>query len=309
MNKLIELINKYDNIVIFRHIRPDMDALGSQIGLKNIIKDNFENKNVYVVGDMGNFKMLGEMDIVDDEIINNSLAIIVDVAVISLVSDNRFLNAKERYVIDHHKNDCDIENSGKYVDTSAVAATQLVCNIATSCNLKISSTAATCLYAGLITDSGRFMFSLSEKVFETAAILMKNGANYKYVYDNLYSESLFKKQMRAYFTSKIQVNELGFAHIINTREVYKKYDVDTFTISRGMVSVMSDIDEIKIWANFTFDKVEDKILCEFRSKNIEIVDIAKKYGGGGHLLACGCTIYNKDDIDNIIKDFNDLLKG
>ena len=72
---------------------------------------------------------------------------------------------------------------------------------------------------------------------------------------------------------------------------------------------MSDIDEIKIWANFTYDKVEDKILCEFRSKNIAIVDIAKKYGGGGHLLACGCTIYNKDDIDNIIKDFNDLLKG
>ena len=61
MNKLIELINKYENIVIFRHVRPDMDALGSQIGLKNIILDNFNNKNVYVVGDMGNFKMMLSM--------------------------------------------------------------------------------------------------------------------------------------------------------------------------------------------------------------------------------------------------------
>lgn len=309
MNKLIELINKYENIVIFRHVRPDMDALGSQIGLKNIILDNFNNKNVYVVGDMGNFKMLGGMDVVNDDIISNSLAIIVDVAVVSLVSDNRFLNAKERYVIDHHKNDCDIDISGKHVDTDAVATTQLVTYFATSNNLHISNFAATCLYSGLITDSGRFMFSLTDKVFETAAALLKSGADYKYVYDNLYSESLFKKQMRAYFTCKIKVNELGFAHIINEKDVYKIYDVDTFTISRGMVSVMSDIDEIKIWANFTYDRDENKILCEFRSKNIPIVDIAKKYGGGGHLLACGCTIYNRDDINNIINDFNELLKG
>ena len=114
---------------------------------------------------------------------------------------------------------------------------------------------------------------------------------------------------KAYFTLKVKVNKYGFGYLINKKDVYKKFDVDTFTISRGMVGVMSDTNEIKIWANFTYDRNSENILCEFRSKEIPIVDIAKKYGGGGHLLACGCTIDNENIIKDIIRDFNNLLKG
>lgn len=308
MDKLLELINKYQNIVIFRHTRPDLDALGSQIGLKNIIKDNFNNKNVYVVGDMNSFTFLGNMDEVEDDIIKESLAIIVDVADSKLVSDDRYLIAKERFVIDHHKNDCNIDISGKIVDTNAAAATQMVTKIAFDLNLKISSIAATALYSGMITDSGRFLYSLTPELFKMASLLIENGADYKFIYKNLYSESLFRRQMKAYFTLKVKVNKYGLGYLINKKDVYKKFDVDTFTISRGMVGVMSDTNEIKIWANFTYDRETDNILCEFRSKEIPIVDVAKKYGGGGHLLACGCTITNYETIKLIMNDFNNLLK-
>lgn len=309
MKYLLEKIKEYKNIVIFRHTRPDLDALGSQIGLKHIIKTNFENKNVYVVGDMNNFNFLGNMDEIDDDLIKESLAIIVDVADQRLVSDDRYKIAKERIVIDHHKNDCSVEVSHKIVDTTAAAATQIVTKFALSNNLTISCEAATALYSGMITDSGRFLYSLTPDLFNMAALLIENGADYKFVYKNLYSESLYRRQMKAYFTLKVKVNKYGFGYLINKKDVYKKFDVDTFTISRGMVGVMSDTNEIKIWANFTYDRNSDNILCEFRSKEIPIVDIAKKYGGGGHLLACGCTIDNENIIKDIIRDFNNLLKG
>ena len=113
--------------------------------------------------------------------------------------------------------------------------------------------------------------------------------------------------MKAYFISKIKVTSKGVGYLINDLSVYDLFDVDTFTISRGMVNVMADVKEIDIWANFTKDRNNGKILCEFRSKNLSIVQIAKKYGGGGHDLACGCTIDNEETIYKIIEDFNNLL--
>lgn len=307
--ELIDLIKKYNSIVIFRHVRPDLDALGSQIGLKHLILNNFNDKKVYVVGDMNSFTLLGEMDEVTDEVIKNSLAIICDVAEEHMVSDDRFKIAKERFVIDHHKNQCNIDVCGKLINTSAAAATQIVTQFAIDNNLKISSDAATALYSGMITDSGRFLYSLSKELFMCASVLIDSGAEANKIYKFLYSESLFKKKMRAYFVNKIKVNKYGLGYIINNQDVYDRFNVDSFTISRGMVNVMADVNEIKIWANFTKDKDSDKILCEFRSKEIPIVDVAKKYGGGGHSLACGCTINSKDTIKLIMNDFNKLLKG
>lgn len=308
-NSLYDFILKYDSIVIFRHNRPDLDALGSQIGLKNIIKDNFKDKKVYVVGDMNNFTLLGNMDEITDDIIKESLAIILDVSDSKLVSDDRYLIAKERFVVDHHNNPCNFEISGILSNTLAAATTQIITQFALDNDLKISSEAATCLYSGMITDSGRFLYSLSKDLFNCAGTLIASGADANYIYKSLYSESLAKKKMRAYFTSKIKVNKYGVGYLINDDDIYKKFDVDTFSISRGMVNVMADTNEIKIWANFTKEKDSDKILCEFRSKEINIVDVAKKYGGGGHLLACGCTIDSKKTIKLILKDFNNLLKG
>lgn len=67
MQQILEKINKYKKIIIHRHNNPDLDALGSQLGLQNAIKNTFPEKEVYVVGDMNKFSFMGEMDIVSDE--------------------------------------------------------------------------------------------------------------------------------------------------------------------------------------------------------------------------------------------------
>ena len=115
--------------------------------------------------------------------------------------------------------------------------------------------------------------------------------------------------MKNYFQSKMQLTEHNVAYMFNDKDVFEKFDVDTFTVSRGMVNLMAGIDKIKIWANFTFDRATEKVICEFRSRDIVIVDIAKKYGGGGHANACGATIDNFEVAYQVLKDFDDLLKG
>ena len=64
------------------------------------------------------------------------------------------------------------------------------------------------------------------------------------------------------------------------------------------------IKEIKIWANFT-ENEESKVIAELRSRDIPIVDIAKKYGGGGHALACGATLTSFEQAKEMLKDLNE----
>ncbi len=75
-----------------------------------------------------------------------------------------------------------------------------------------------------------------------------------------------------------------------------------------MVSVMAGIVGINIWANFTYDETKDKYIAEFRSRGLSIVDIAKKYGGGGHDQACGATLDNIDDCKKVLADFDLLME-
>ena len=114
--------------------------------------------------------------------------------------------------------------------------------------------------------------------------------------------------MKNYFAARFNVTEAGVAYLKNTHEVFEKFPREFNDISRGMLSVMSGIDEISIWLNFTYDISKDAIIGEFRSRSIPIVDVAKKYGGGGHALACGATIKNWDEVDLVINDFVELLK-
>jgi phosphoesterase RecJ-like protein len=75
-----------------------------------------------------------------------------------------------------------------------------------------------------------------------------------------------------------------------------------------MVNLAAGIEEIKIWLNFTYDIEKDIILGEFRSRGIKIVDIAKKYGGGGHEQACGASLKSWTEVDQVISDYKALLK-
>ncbi len=300
MEYIITKIKEYNRIIIFRHTNPDLDALGSQIGLKEAILCMYPDKEVYVVGETNKFGFIGDMDEVNNDLFKDSLAIILDVAVSHLVSDDRYLLAKECIVIDHHNNDSDI-NAYVYKNTSYPACAELVFDFANK-YLKINQKSATALIGGIITDTGRFLYqSVTSNTFNAAKCLLEYGADLQFIYNNLYTETIEERLMKNYFQQKYVIED-NIAYMKNDKDVFERFNIDTFSVSRGMVNIMSGITDIFIWANFTYDIKNDKILCELRSKFIKVIDIAKKYGGGGHDYACGATLNDWETVDLMIKD-------
>ena len=317
MNKILEKIKKYQKIIIHRHSNPDLDALGSQIGLRETLRLNFPEKEIYAVGDMNRFTFLGEMDVIEDSLYEGALCIICDVAVSHMVSDHRYFLANEIIVIDHHQNPVSLDYDGKvcdveiypYIQNHYAAACAIVADLIKEWNLEMPSNAATALYGGIVTDSGRFQYGNNlAPLFKTSAYLMEMGADAQYIYRNLYVETLESRLMKNYFQSTMKLTKNNVAYMFNDKDVFERFDVDLFTVSRGMVNLMAGIDTVKIWANFTYDIKNDKVICEFRSRDIVIVDIAKKYGGGGHACACGATIDSFLVAKLVLEDFDKLLE-
>jgi phosphoesterase RecJ-like protein len=303
-------IENYDTIIIHRHSRPDLDALGSQLGLKEAILATHPNKKVYVVGDENNLSRVGAMDIIDDAVYHDALVFIVDVAIKKLISDDRYNLAKEIIIIDHHTNPTDIPGAIAYIDTSYEAAAAYIADILHELKFKNTPKGADLLLSGIITDSGRFQYLKNgERLFKIASRLMAEGANPMELYKWIYIEEIETRLMKYDFQSRIKIED-GVAFLINRPEDVTEYaHIDAFTMSRGMVNLMAGIDGVPIWANFTYDPEQGLIMGEFRSRGIVIVDIAKKYGGGGHDHACGALLENWELVDAVINDFKKLVES
>jgi phosphoesterase RecJ-like protein len=306
---IIALIRKYNTIIIHRHTNPDGDALGSQIGLKHIVKDSFPEKTVYVVGDASRrygFMEDSVMDEISDEAYQGALAIILDTSAKALISDNRYTLAEATARIDHHLF-CEEIAQVELTDPSYESCCGLVTAMAMETGLMVSPVAAKSLYTGMITDSGRFRYdSTSAQTFRTAAFLMEREFSTADIYRNLYADDFSFIQLRAKFVLRIQLTDTPVAYIYTTKEEAASYGVDNFTISRGMVNVMGEIRGVDIWVNFT--ETDEGVLCEIRSNKYNINAIAKKYGGGGHAKASGATVKDRDMAMSMLHDLMQLTE-
>jgi phosphoesterase RecJ-like protein len=306
--KIIKEIQNHDTIILHRHAHPDGDALGSQTGLRFLIEDNFPDKTVYTVGDQaGRYSFMegAVMDDIPDESYDGALAIVLDSATKELVSDHRFEKAAITARIDHHIY-CETFTDLEIVDTSFESCAGMIAELAEEAGYEISGRAATAIFTGMVTDSGRFRFdSVSSRTFALASLLMKSGIDTNKLYRELYSEDLERAKFRASFLQKIRrYKESCVAYIYNTAEDLRAMNVqDPFQVSRGMVNVMADLRGIDIWVNFTEDG--DKVLCELRSSRYNVQPIAVKYGGGGHEKACGADVR---DHAMAMEMLEDLLK-
>ena len=305
--KIIALIEKYDKIIIHRHQKPDGDALGSQLGLLGIIRDNYPEKQVYAVGDMTPryaFMAEREMDEIDDSTYEGALAIILDTSAKELISDSRYTMAEATARLDHHLFVEKIVDE-EVTDSSFESCCGLVAAMAMEAGLSVSAASAKALYTGMITDSGRFRYSsTTANTFRVAAFLIDKGFDTADIYRNLYSDELFFIQLRAKFVLRINVTPDRVGYIYTTKEEAAEYGADSFTLSRGMVNVMSEVKGIDSWVNFT--ETESGVLCEIRSSLYNINPIAVKYGGGGHQMASGATLKDREEAMSLLEDLNAL---
>ena len=306
---ILQQIEAHDVIILHRHSKPDGDALGSQIGMKHLIRENYPQKTVYAVGDEARFYGFMEdsvMDSIPDDTYKTALAIILDTSAKHLISDERYMNAAETARIDHHIFCGQLANH-EVVDTSFESCCGLVTQMAQECGWKVSSLAAKSLYTGMVTDSGRFRYDCtSANTFRNAAFLMAQGFDVNEIFRPLYADNLENKKLKARFIQKIQLTANNVAYIKTTLEEFSQYQTDVFTVSRGMVNTMADITGVSIWVNFT--ETEEGVLCEIRSAGPNINPIAVKYGGGGHAKASGALLKNRGEAMAMLSDLDALTE-
>ena len=308
--QILQAIKEYPTIIIHRHYNPDGDAMGSQIGLKCLIQENFPEKKVYAVGDDPKrfaFMDGAVMDVIDDSVYEGAFAIILDCGASTLISDERWKKAEKTARIDHHifgEKIADIE----VVDTSYESCCGEITEFAIESKLKLSPISAKALYTGMVTDSGRFRYdSTSAQTFRLASALLEQKFDLNGLYAQLYADDFAYVRLRAQFVLKINFTDGGVAYIYTTKEELPTYGVDTFTISRGMVATMSDLKGVDVWVNFT--ETENGILVEIRSNKYNVQPIAVKYGGGGHAKACGATVKDKETAMALLEDLNAIRRG
>ena len=310
MQKILEKIKEYNKIIIMRHKRPDGDCVGSTKGLKRIIELTYPEKEVLLINsDYADYTAFlgGEDKDVADEVYAEALGIVVDTATKERISNPKYALCRELIKIDHH---IPMQSYANYewVEEARSSACEMIAKLYDTFRdeLKIDSEAATYIYTGMVTDSGRFRFrSVSGDTMRLAGMLMDVGIDIDTIYANLYMKEFHTLKFQAYVNNKIGITENGVAYIFVDKKMQKKFSL-TYEEASNSVSYMDSIKNSLIW--IAFIEGEGEIRVRLRSRFVTVNPIAEKWGGGGHDCACGATVKTKKDIKTLLSEADARLK-
>lgn len=308
---ILEKIKEYKSIIISRHVRPDGDAVGSTLGLARILRLTFPEKQVYVVnGDYAEYTaFLGAEDAQPDAArYAESLAIVIDTATPDRISNKSWQSAREVIKIDHH---IDVAPYGNiaWVEEHRSSACEMIADFYMTFReeLKIDREAATCIYAGMVTDSGRFRFrSVSGETLRCAAALLDLGVDTDALFAHLYLEKLDAFRFRAYVYENIKMTPHGVAYIYVDRAMKERFSL-TDEEASNVVSCLDSIKGSIIWLAFIDNSDGATIRVRLRSRFVTVDKLANKYRGGGHDCASGATLMSPDEIPLLLADADALI--
>lgn len=308
---VLDTIKEYNKIIIFRHFRPDGDAVGSTKGLQRILQLSFPNKQIVLQNcDFSDYLSFlgGEEPLYDDEFYKDALGIVIDTATKARISNQRFSLCEKLIKIDHH---IPIESYGdiNWVEDERCSSCELITAFydAMKDELKIDKEAATYLYTGLVTDSGRFRFrSVSGDTMRLAGLLLDQGVDTDHLYAHLYMKEFKEFKFEGYVLNNIQITENGVAHIYIDKSVMEEYNL-SYEQASACVSFMDTIKDSLIWIAFIDTDKSDEIRVRIRSRFITVNTLGEKYEGGGHACACGATVHSKEQMNNLLSDADKML--
>nr|WP_295969882.1 bifunctional oligoribonuclease/PAP phosphatase NrnA [uncultured Bacillus sp.] len=307
--KILETIKQYDTIIIHRHVRPDPDAYGSQGGLAEVLKASFPEKSIFTVGmEEESLQFLRRLDTIPDETYKGALVIVCDTANEARIDDKRYRSGDLLIKIDHHPNE-DPYGDLLWVDTSSSSTSEMIYDFylyGKDKELKMSDVAARLLYAGIVGDTGRFLFpSTTNRTFTYAGELIHYQFSRMEVYDKMYELKPNIVKLNGYILQNYEIGANGVAFVKITKEFLKQYDAVPSEAS-VLVSSLRHIKGIIAWVFFIEE--EDQIRVRFRSKGPVINGVARSFKGGGHPMAAGASIYSWDDADAVIKEVEALCE-
>lgn len=310
MRVILEKIKEYDRILIFRHMRMDGDCVGATKGMQAVLKLTFPQKDIRIADHQHSdyLAFLGEdrEEIADAEYAD-ALGIVLDTATADRVSNQKFCLCKELVKIDHH---IPVEDYADYswVEEERSSACEMVAYFYQTFReeLKIDKEAATYIYAGMVTDSGRFQFrSVDGDTMRLAGMLLDQGIDTDTLYANLYLRSFNELKFKAQVYQDMQVTPNGVAHIFVSKKMQETYGLTTESAS-AVVSYLENIRDCLCW--IAFIETDENIRVRLRSRFAPINMIAERYRGGGHACASGATVYNQEEVAALLREADAHIK-
>ena len=308
MKNNIESIIKYlkgsnDDFIVTSHISPDGDNIGSTLSMYYTL--NKLGKNVYHVLDDNppqNLKFLVDnINILKSEEVslNNYSIVALDCGDKNRIclSQDLIDNAKSIICIDHHASN-DYYGDFNYVDIEASSTCELVYNLLVeyekSENINIiDESIATCLYTGLVTDTGNFAYSNAHpSSFDMAKNLLLKGAQKETIIQSVFQSNPYNfYKLLGEALNTLDIVDEKIASIMITKEMLKR-NIISFNDVDGITSYTIDIAGVEVGILLK-EKKENEIKVSLRSKSyVNVSKIAQSFGGGGHIRAAGCTIYS-----------------
>ena len=295
LDEILKEIQNSNSFVITAHDNPDGDAIGSCLAFATLLKEMGKEKiDVLFREYPAIFETLPNSDLIKPEasLNNYDMAIVLDCPELKRVYKEYhkyFENAKVTVEFDHHlKNamfaDLDV------VNPAAPACAEILVSSFRYLKIDISKDVATCLMAGIITDTGGFRFnSTTRETFEFAGWALSKGVNIS----KIYKESLMTKSKAQFEAEKLAVDRLEFymddkiTFTYMTKEDEKNLGIRAGEFD-GIAGIGVTIKDVEV-AIFAYER-DEVYKLSFCSNNIDVSDICMLFGGGGHKLAAGCTI-------------------
>lgn len=310
---ILDKIKEYDRIMLFRHVRNDGDCVGASKGLKALIQLNWPKKEVYLIDSetAGYLAFMGpEDEPVAEDLYRDALGIVVDTASENRISNKNYTLCKELIKIDHH---IPLENYGNYawVEEERSSCCEMIVDFYEQFRdeLKINSQAATYLYTGMVTDSGRFKYSgVTGDTLRAAGTLLDVGVDTEILYARLYLEAYGYLKFKAQVYERMQITENGIAYLFVDKAMQEEFGL-THEQASACVGTMDSIREVICWMVFIENCDEaGSIRVRLRSRFVTINEIAEKYHGGGHACASGATVYSLEEMQQLLADADAHVK-
>ncbi|KXT78524.1 DHH family phosphoesterase [Streptococcus sp. DD13] len=306
LKEIFHKIKEYDRIVIHRHQRPDPDAIGSQVGLARILQERFPEKEVRVVGATEpSLRWMAEMDVVADAFYQGALVIVTDTANQPRIDDDRYQQGDFLIKIDHHPND-DPYGDLRFVQTTASSCSEIITQFARELDLVIPNEAARLLYAGMVGDTGRFLYpSTTTQTFEAAAYLRSLDFDFAGLSRQMDSMDIRIAKLTGYVYDHMEVDENGTARVVITRDLMESYQL-TEAETSAIVAAPGRIDTVRVWAIFVEQEDGRSYRVRIRSKFAPINQVAKRHDGGGHPLASGANSFSVQENELIYQELQEV---
>ena len=299
--KLNEYIKEYDSFIIMGHQDPDLDSLGSSLGLCEII-ESF-NKKAYLFLDDKHLeeynsninqavkKMEKTVICVDErsykKIEGKTLLIITDVHTQERLEYPKLIDKFDVIVLDHHIKNKNYIKEAKfiYIDSNLSSMSELITYYSAYLNIDLDNVIATILLAGIEIDTNSFNLKTTNKTYEAASILMEMGA------DSIMKQELLKGtkddyiRRASYIKSSFMINENMAMCVINK-----------ITESKTLAEVAEEMLNFEeIVASFALGKLDNETIgISARSLGeIDVSVIMKEMGGGGHSSNAATQIKQK----------------